>query len=179
MLQIIWHHFSVQFSLIFQMVYLVLPSVLHFKTSLLVDPDWLLKVFHQSGAGVSKSNTASKMEHSTWKSNENQTENWCHIVCSILFGLFLCVTSSGSYPVKLKLFHKAIVTSWLYFFLYLLSTMCYIYSLLEQEMMAFCELAITVRRGHLKQYSHTAIKYEPFFFKREEENAFGTYEYVD
>ena len=94
MLQIIWHHFSVQFSLIFQMVYLVLPSVLHFKTSLLVDPDWLLKVFHQSGAGVSKSNTASKMEHSTWKSNENWTENWCHIVCSILSGLFLCVTSS-------------------------------------------------------------------------------------
>jgi len=44
---------------------LVLPSVLHFKTSLLVDPDWLLKAFHQSGAGVSKSNTASKMEHST------------------------------------------------------------------------------------------------------------------
>ena len=94
MLQIIWHHFSVQFSLIFQMVYSVLPSVLHFKTSLLVDPDWLLKVFHQSGVGVSKGNTASKMEHSTWKSNENWTENWCHIVCSILSGLFLCVTSS-------------------------------------------------------------------------------------
>ena len=31
------------------------------------------------------------MEHSTWKSNENWTENWCHIVCSILFGLYFCV----------------------------------------------------------------------------------------
>ena len=34
--------------------------------------------------------------------------------------------AQGSYLVTLKLFHQAIVTSWLYFFLYLLSTMCYI-----------------------------------------------------
>ena len=79
---------TVQFSLIFQMVYSVLPPVLHFKTSLLVDPDWLLKVFHQSGVGVSKGNTASKMEHSTWKSNENWPENWCQIACSVLFEQF-------------------------------------------------------------------------------------------
>ena len=67
------------------MVYSVLLSVLHFKTSPLVDPDGLLDVFHQSAVGVSKGNTASKME----------TENWCHTVCSILLGLFLCMTSSA------------------------------------------------------------------------------------
>ena len=46
------------------MVYSVLLSVLHFKTILLVDADWLLKVSHQSLVGVLKGNTASKMEHS-------------------------------------------------------------------------------------------------------------------
>ena len=94
MLQTIWHHSSVQFSLLFQMVYSVLLSVLHFKTILLVDPDWLLVNFHQSAVGVFKGNTASKMEHSIWKSNENWTEKWCQNVCSVLFDLFLCMTSS-------------------------------------------------------------------------------------
>ena len=88
MLQTIWHHFSVQFSLLFQMVYSVLLSVLHFKTILFVDPDWLLNVFHQSVVGVLKGNTASKMEHSIWKSNENWTEKQCHFGshCDILYG---------------------------------------------------------------------------------------------
>ena len=95
MLQTIWHQFSVQFSLLFPMVYSVLLSVLHFKTILLVDPDWLFKLFHQSGVEVSEANTASKMEHSIWKRNENWTGKWCQIVCSILFDLFLCMTSSG------------------------------------------------------------------------------------
>ena len=95
MLQTIWHQFSVQFSLLFPMVYSVLLSVLHFKTILLVDPDWLLKLFHQSAVGVSEANTASKMEHTIWKSNENGAYTWCQIVCSILFDLFLCMTSSG------------------------------------------------------------------------------------
>ena len=95
MLQTIWHHSSVQFSLLFQMVYSILLSVLHFKTILLVDPDWLLKVFHQLAVGFSKGNTASKMEHSIWKNNNNWTEKWRQIVCSILFDLFLCMTSSA------------------------------------------------------------------------------------
>ena len=101
MLQTIGHQFSVQFSLLFPMVYSVLLLVLHFKTTPLMDPDWLLKLFHQSGVEVSEANTASKMEHSTWKSNENWTENWCRIVCSILFGLFLCVTSSEAWSWKM------------------------------------------------------------------------------
>ena len=63
MLQTIRHQVSVQFSLLFAMVYSVLLSVLHFRTILLVDPDWLLKLFHQSAVGVSEANTASKMEH--------------------------------------------------------------------------------------------------------------------
>ena len=88
MLQTIWHHSSVQFSLFFQMVYSILLSVLHFKTILLVDPDWLLKLFHQSAVGVLEGNTASKMEHTIWKSNENGAYTWCQIVCSILFDLF-------------------------------------------------------------------------------------------
>ena len=82
MLQTIWHHSSVQFSLLLQMVHSVLLSVLHLKTILLVDPDWLLEVFHQSAVRVLKGHTASKMEHSIWKSNENWTEKWCQIVCS-------------------------------------------------------------------------------------------------
>ena len=94
MLQTIWHEFSVQFSLLFLMVYSVLLSVLHFKTILLVDPDWLLKLFHQSAVGVLEGNTASKMEHTIWKSNETGAYTWCQIVCSILFDLFKCMTSS-------------------------------------------------------------------------------------
>ena len=99
MLQTIWHHSSVQFSLLFQMVHSVLLSVLHFKTILLVDPDWLLKVFHQSAVGVLKGNTESKTESTIWKSNENWTEKWCQIVCSILFDLSYCMTSiSRNFP---------------------------------------------------------------------------------
>ena len=94
MLQTIWHYFSVQFLLLFQMVYSVLLSVLHFKTILVVDPDWLLEVFYQSAVGVLEGNTASKMEHNIWESNENGAYTWCQIVCSILFNLFLCMTSS-------------------------------------------------------------------------------------
>ena len=60
-----------------------------------MDPDWLLKVFHQSVVGVLRGNTASKMEYSIWKSNENWAEKWCQIVCSILFDLYYCMTSSG------------------------------------------------------------------------------------
>ena len=94
MLQTIWHHFSVQFSLLFQMVHSILLSVLHLKTILLVDRDWLFKFFHQSPVGVLKGKTASKMEHSFWRSNEHWIEKCCQIVCSILFDLFLCMTSS-------------------------------------------------------------------------------------
>ena len=61
--QTIYHRFSAQFAMLFQMVCSVLLSVLHFKTILLVDPDWLLKLFHQSAVGVLEGNTASKMEH--------------------------------------------------------------------------------------------------------------------
>ena len=100
MLQTIWHHSSVQFPLLFQMVHFVLLSVLPFKTILFVDPDWLLKVFHQSAVGVLKGNTASKMEYNISKSNENWTDKWCQIVCSILFDLFLCMTSSGQDACK-------------------------------------------------------------------------------
>ena len=89
--------------MLFQLVYSVLLSVLHFKTILLVVL-LLLKVFHQSAVGVLKGNTASKMEHSIWKSNENWTEKWCQIVCSILFDLFLCMTSSAM--LKLEYFAK-------------------------------------------------------------------------
>ena len=39
-------------------------SVLHVKTILLMDPDWLLKVFHQSVVEILRGNTASKMEYS-------------------------------------------------------------------------------------------------------------------
>ena len=81
--------------MLFQMMHSILLSVFHLKTILLVDHDWALKVFHQSAVGVLKGNTVSKMEHTTWKSNENWTEKWCQIVCSILFDLFLCMTSSG------------------------------------------------------------------------------------
>ena len=43
--------YKAELLMLFQMVYSVLLSVLHFKTILLVDPDWLLKVFHQPAAG--------------------------------------------------------------------------------------------------------------------------------
>ena len=77
--------------------YALLLSVLHFKTILLVDLDWLLKVLPESAVGVLKSNTASKMEHSIWKSNKNWTGKWCQIVCCILFDLLLCMTSSAEF----------------------------------------------------------------------------------
>ena len=44
------------------MVYSVLLFVLHFKTIILMDPDWLLKVLHQSVVMVLRGNTASKIE---------------------------------------------------------------------------------------------------------------------
>ena len=94
MLQTIWHHFSVQFLLLFQMVCYILLAVLPFTTP--IADGW--KTFNsQSGSTkriVSKWNTESKMEHTIWKSNENGAYTWCQIVCSILFDLFLCMTSS-------------------------------------------------------------------------------------
>ena len=74
MLQTTKHCFTTKFLMLFQMVCSVLLSVLHFKTILLVDPDWLLKVFHQSAVGVLKGNTASKMEHSTPSERAMKTE---------------------------------------------------------------------------------------------------------
>ena len=59
--------------------------------------DWWKSFNSQSGSTkrmVLKCNTESKTEYTIGKSNENWTENWCQIVCSILFDLFDCMTSS-------------------------------------------------------------------------------------
>ena len=96
MLQTIWNNFSVQFSLLFQMVCYILLAVLPFKTPI---ADWWKTFNSQSGSTkrmVLKCNTESKTEYTIGKSNENWTENWCQIVCSILFDLFDCMTSSGA-----------------------------------------------------------------------------------
>ena len=53
-----------------------------------------------STVGVLEGNTASKMEHTIRKNNENGAYTWCQIVCSILFDLFLYMTSSGSKGAK-------------------------------------------------------------------------------
>ena len=39
-------------------------------------------------------NTERKTEHTIWKSIKNWAENWCQIVCGILFDLICCMTSS-------------------------------------------------------------------------------------
>ena len=94
MLQTIWHHFSAQFSLLFQMLHSILLAVLPLKT---ITTDWCKTFNSQSGSikiMVLKCNTESKTEYTIWKSNEKWTEKWCQIVCSILFDLFHCMTSS-------------------------------------------------------------------------------------
>ena len=95
MLQTIWHHFSAQFSLLFQMLHSILLAVLPLKT---ITTDWCKTFNSQSGSikrMVLKCNTESKTEYTIWKSNEKRTEKWCQIVCSILFDLFHCMTSSA------------------------------------------------------------------------------------
>ena len=94
MLQTIWHHYLVQFLLLFQMMCSILLAVLPFKTP---PVDWWKTFNSQSGSNtrmVLKCNTESKTEYTIWKSNENWTEDWCQIVCSILFDFCLCMTSS-------------------------------------------------------------------------------------
>ena len=94
MLQTIWNHFSSQFSLLFQMLCPILLTVLPFKTP---TADWWKTFNSHSGSTkrlVLKCNTESKTEYTIWKSYENWTEKWCQIVCSILFDLFYCMSSS-------------------------------------------------------------------------------------
>ena len=43
---------------------------------------------------VFNGNTERKTEHTIWKSIKNWAENWCQIVCGILFDLICCMTSS-------------------------------------------------------------------------------------
>ena len=47
------------------MVYSILLSVLHFKTILLMDPDWLLKISPPISNRDLDGNKATKMEHTT------------------------------------------------------------------------------------------------------------------
>ena len=94
MLQTIWHQFSVQFSLLFQVLCSILLAVLLFETPA---PDWWKTFNSQSGSTkrlVLKCNTEGKTKYTIWKINENWTEKWCQIICSILFDLFYCMTSS-------------------------------------------------------------------------------------
>ena len=43
---------------------------------------------------VFNGNTAGKTEHTIWKGIKNLAENWCQIVCGILFDLINSMTSS-------------------------------------------------------------------------------------
>ena len=43
---------------------------------------------------VFNANTESKTEYTIWKNIKNWAENWCQIVCGILFDLICCMTSS-------------------------------------------------------------------------------------
>ena len=104
MLQTVWHHVWAPFSLFFQMVCSILLAVLPSKTP---TADWWKSFHSQSGCTkrmVLKCNTESKTEYTIGKSNENWTENWCQIVCSILFDLFDCMTSSAE--ALNALFHR-------------------------------------------------------------------------
>ena len=70
-------------------------NVLPLKNNYLRDPDWLLKIFHQSPKWVLKGNTDNKAKRATWKRIENWDRKGLQIVSAILFDLFRGVTSSG------------------------------------------------------------------------------------
>ena len=45
---------------------------------------------------VFNANTESKTEYTIWKNIKNWAENWCQIVCGILFDLIYSMTNSGN-----------------------------------------------------------------------------------
>ena len=83
----IWHRFSSQLLMPFQMVWSVLLTVLHLKTLLLIGCEI-------STANQNLTNEWFLTKHTIWKSIEVWTENWWHIDCGILFNLIYSMTSS-------------------------------------------------------------------------------------
>ena len=94
--QTIWHSFSGQLSMLFQMVWSVLLTVFHLKTLLLIGCEistanqnltnkWFLMATQRA-----KRSTPSER---AW-ALKTELKFWCQIVCGILFDLIYSMTSS-------------------------------------------------------------------------------------
>ena len=91
--QTIWHCFSGQLLMLFQIVCSVLLPVLHLKTLLLIGCE--NSTANQiSTNNFFNGNTESKAEHTIWESIQNWAENWGQIICGILFHLMYSMTCS-------------------------------------------------------------------------------------
>ena len=88
-----WHCFSSQLLTPLQMVCLVLLTVSHLKTLQFIGCEFSTANQKPTNKWF-KLQHREKTEHSIWKSNKNWAENWCLIVCGILFDLISCMTSS-------------------------------------------------------------------------------------
>ena len=76
------------------MEYAVLLSVVHFKTILLVDPDWLLKVSHQSAAGSLRATQRAKRGTPTERAMKTEKKNSVRLFVAFFFTYFCVLTSS-------------------------------------------------------------------------------------
>ena len=88
--QTIWHRFSGELLMLFQMVCLVLLTVLHFKTLLLIGCKFSTANQNPRSKGLLMARK--RAERSTPSKRALKTE----IVCGILFDLIYCMTSSAS-----------------------------------------------------------------------------------
>ena len=107
--QTIWHCFSGQLLMLFQMVCFVLLTVLHPKTLLLIGCEISTANRNPTNKCFFNGNTESKTKHTIWKSIEIWAENWCEIACGILFDLF---TPWQVVRVFLKRPYLWVETSW-------------------------------------------------------------------
>ena len=86
--------FSGQLFMLLQMVCSVLLTVLHFKTLLLIVCEITTDNQNATNKWFLIKTQQSKTGHTIWKNKKNWAENWCQIICGILFDLIHSMTSS-------------------------------------------------------------------------------------
>ena len=79
------------FQLIFELSFVPCVAI---KNHLFVGFWLAVEISQPINSRVLGCNAVSKTEHTIWKSIKNWAENWCQIVCGILFDLIYCITSS-------------------------------------------------------------------------------------
>ena len=98
----LWHHFLIQFFMLFHMVASVLLSMVAFSTIL-----WLVKILQQPirifAMAVNRAPMENKIKATMWKSIKNWIRNRCHKWVYILFGV-TCQKTNSELGIEVSLY---------------------------------------------------------------------------